>query len=237
MRAWLVETLVAPIKAGIADGWFIDDFWCSNQLNGSCTDPVQGPTEIDAHSQVDMGLSDGDVTDITRGWLQTMTEAQAAILAAGGYTWSLIPGQANANAEPVIVGDDAKSCAATLRDACRADAPWQTVPLLFGLHAGNASDPLPFLEQDVAAFLLMRGPWAWAGYGVWGMSWPVGSSFLSPNGTAVALPPQLSADYGVPVDAVCAESAPGVFTRKWTKAVATLDCNKWAGTVTMTAAA
>lgn len=237
LRPWLVETLVAPIRAGAADGWFLDDFFCSNIINGSCGDPVQGPSEIDAHSQVDMGLSDGDIADLTRGWLQTMTEAQAAILAAGGYTWSLIPGQDNANAQPLIVGDDAASCAATLRDACRADAPWQSAPLLFGLHAGNATDPLPFLEQDVAAFLLMRGPWAWAGYGVWGMSWPAGTSFLSPNGTSVDLPPQLTADYGVPVDPVCTETTPGVFTRRWTKAVATLDCTTWTGRVTMSGSA
>ncbi len=64
---------------------------------------MQGPTEINAFNQVDMGLSDEDVADITRGWLAGMTAAQAAILAAGGYTWSLIPGQSNANAEPLIV--------------------------------------------------------------------------------------------------------------------------------------
>ena len=40
------------------DGLFLDDFWCSNAINGTCTDPVQGATEIDANQQVDMGLSD-----------------------------------------------------------------------------------------------------------------------------------------------------------------------------------
>jgi hypothetical protein len=52
-------------------------------INGTCTDPVQGPTEIDAHSQVDMGLSDADIADLTRGWLATFTAAQEGILAAG----------------------------------------------------------------------------------------------------------------------------------------------------------
>lgn len=79
-------------------GYFIDDFWCSDIVNGSgaCTDPVQGPTEIDPHSQADMGLSDEDVADITRGWLLTMTAAQQMIVAAGAYTWSLVPGQVSA---------------------------------------------------------------------------------------------------------------------------------------------
>ena len=34
------------------DGLFIDDFWCANSINGSCGDPVQGPSEIDKYSQV-----------------------------------------------------------------------------------------------------------------------------------------------------------------------------------------
>ena len=141
------------------------DFWCSNLINGTgaCTDPVQGPTEIDRHSQADMDLSDDDIADITRGWLQTMTEAQAGIVAAGGYTWSLIPGQDNANASPVMVGPDAASCTSALRSACKPGAKWQSVPLLAGIHPGSDAAPLPYLTQDLAAFLLMRGPWAWIG--------------------------------------------------------------------------
>ncbi len=42
-----------------------------------------------------MGLSDADIADITKGWLLSMTAAQEAIVAAGAYTWSLIPGQDN----------------------------------------------------------------------------------------------------------------------------------------------
>ena len=39
----------------------------------------------------------------------------------------------------------------------------------------------------------------------------------------------LSADYGVPVDEICSETASGsgVFTRKWSKAQVTMDCNTW----------
>ena len=57
-----------------------------------------------------------------------------------------------------------------------------------------------YLEADIAAFLLMRGPWAWVGAGVWGMSWPVGITFNS-SGNAVPRPPAMDLDYGVPVDA------------------------------------
>jgi hypothetical protein len=127
-------------------------------LNGShaCNDPVQGPTEIDAHSQADMGLSDEDILALTQGWLETMTAAQEAILANGGYTWSLIPGQSNANAMPLMLNRDL--CASTIRPSCQPSTPYAKIPLLFGLSMGNSTNPLPFLQQELAAFLLMRGP-------------------------------------------------------------------------------
>jgi hypothetical protein len=70
-------------------GLFIDDFWCSDLICAAdpsvsscpCTDPVQGPTEVDRFSQLDMGLSDVDVAAITKGWNETMGAVQASILA------------------------------------------------------------------------------------------------------------------------------------------------------------
>ena len=238
LQQWLLEEVIfGPngLDNPQIDGYFIDDFWCSNIINGTgnCNDPVQGPTEIDAHSQADMGLSDQDIADITRGWLETMTLVQKAILAAGGYTWSLIPGQDNANASPVMIGPDSKSCNAELSRACsQATSPWQDKPLLMGLHPGNDTNPLPYVDQEVAGFLLMRGPYAWLGYGVWGMSWPAGSSFDFKNST-VLRPPQMDTDYGEPVAAYCKQVSSGVFSRTYTKAEITLDCNKWQATIKM----
>lgn len=173
------EVLLGPLGLGAGPfirGYFIDDFWCSNSINGSsaCTDPVQGPTEIDRNNQADMGLSDADVADITRGWLAGMTAAQDAIARAGGYTWSRIPGQDNANAEPVMAGPDAASCLSVLRSACTPASPWLRAPLLFGVHMGADGKSPPHVTADVATFLLARGPWAWMGAGYWGLSWPSG---------------------------------------------------------------
>lgn len=61
---------------------------------------------------------------------------QKAILAAGGYTWSLIPGQSNANAMPMLAGPDAKSCQASMLEACSDSSPWKDAPLLYGFHTG-----------------------------------------------------------------------------------------------------
>jgi hypothetical protein len=45
----------------------------------------------------------------------------------------------------------------------------------------------------------------------------------------------MDTDYGVPVDPVCAETAPGsgVFTRRWSKADVTLDCGTYTANITM----
>jgi len=234
LRDFLVKEYVGgPQYVGhpAVSGLFVDDFWCSDSLNGTgaCGDPVQGPSEINRNSQEDMGLTDGDVRALTEGWLETMTAAQAEVLRLGGYTWSLLPGESNANAEPRMLS--AASCASTLRPACGdGPSPWESLPLLFGLHAGNKTDPLPQLGQDVAAFLLMRGPHAYAGWGQWGMSWPVGTSWQSKTGPFVPVPAVLRHDFGEP-DGRCREASPGVFTRRFGHGDVSLDCNTFRATV------
>ena len=203
------------------------DFWCSSIINGSsaCNDPVQGPSEIDANSQADMQLSDQDIADITNGWLHNMQVVQRAILDAKGYTWSLIPGQANANAMPIMVNET--SCARWLSIACNDSTPFISAPLLSGLTTVNStSNPFPYLQQQLAAFLLMRGPYAWIGFGEWGMKWP----FELPFPDAIFNAP----DYGVPLDQHCQRASGSIFVRKWSKATVQLDCATFQASITMT---
>ena len=66
----------------------------------------------------------------------------------------------------------------------------------------------PTLYSDVARFLLVRGPYAWIGFG-----W---------EGCVNAAPPLAHFarhDFGEPLE-LCRETAPGsgVFTRRWSKA-------------------
>ena len=175
-----------------------------------------------------MGLSDEDIRDITQAWLEAFTAVQAAIVAAGKYTWSLIPGQENANASPLIVTQS--TCAAEMLSACAPTNQWLTTPLLHGVSF-NASGALTNIDADVAAFLLMRGPWAWTGAGVWGMSWPTGMTWNSSN-TPVDRPPQMDVNYGAPVDAHCVQTSPNVFQRQFENALVTLDCTTYTGTFT-----
>lgn len=227
-REWLVnEFIMGPTAIGHPDidFLFIDDFWCSLATNKTCSDPVAGPSEINAHSQADMGLSDTDLEDITNGWLQTMTAAQEAMVSANAFTWSLLPGQQNANASPHMI--DAASCASQLRSSCSAATnPWTELPLVMGVSPGNSSNPLPMVEQEVAAFLLMRGDYAYLGYGVWGMSWPFGTLSFGTKGNTVFRPDVMTRDYGTP-SSTCKEVSSGVFSRSFSNFDVTLDCNAY----------
>ena len=240
VRAFIVDELING-PTGLGDpaisGFFIDDFWCSDLLceedsTKCCTDPVQGATEIDKHQQADMGLSDADIKDLTIAWSKTMGAVQEAILKSGGYTWSLIPGQADANASPTTVS--ASSCAEQLQYACQPKSSWQTLPKLVGVHVNGSS--LPQLKEDLAFFLLARGPYAWLGWGVWGMTWPFNPEpahgELPPLPHGVPRPSEFDEDYGVPAG-VCEESKTekGVFTRAFSKATVKLDCNTFVGTI------
>ena len=66
----------------------------------------------------------------------------------------------------------------------------------------------------------MRGEYAWMGYGWEG---------------CIHEPPPVVAydrDYGEPLGR-CSETIPGVFTREWSKAIVTMDCNTFVANITM----
>jgi hypothetical protein len=55
-----------------------------------------------------------------------------------------------------------------------------------------------------------------------------------PHNLTYEFPELLERDYGSPTDGQqCSEIAPGVFSRNWTKAVVTMDCNTWSATLEM----
>eukprot|EP01060_Flectonema_neradi_P038414 TRINITY_DN8043_c0_g2_i1.p1 TRINITY_DN8043_c0_g2~~TRINITY_DN8043_c0_g2_i1.p1 ORF type:complete len:439 (+),score=113.64 TRINITY_DN8043_c0_g2_i1:63-1319(+) len=223
LREFLINEHVLG-KTGIGhpdiDGLFIDDFWCSEIINGTCTDPVQGASEEDKHQQVDMGLSDQDILDITNEWLTTFTAVQEAILEHKAYTWSIIPNQQNANAMPELIAKD--TCAKMIRGAISTNK-YENMPLLFGITANTTTGVFAAIKQEVAAFQLMRGPYAWIGFGKWGMVWPTDK---------LQIPAEMKADYGNPLGNTT-ESPANVFTRKFEKSTITLNCNTYEATIDM----
>lgn len=179
LRSWIVEELfLSPngIGSSFVDGFFMDDYWCSdvlceaseNHLSGCpCADPVQGPTEVDRNFQTDTQLSDADIRDMTLAWNETMTAIETAILRRGGYTWWLMDGQENANASPKMLSTNASQCISTMRAACAQGALTHERPTLFGLSVVNQT-VLANPMYDLAYFLLARGDYGWIGWGVWG---------------------------------------------------------------------
>ena len=100
---------------------------------------------------------------------------------------------------------------------------------LFEFTRKNFSDvfPLPFVEQDVAQFLLSRGKFAWLGFNWMGC--------VSEDQIQYLRPSQMDVDYGTPEEEYCRETAPGsgIFTREWSRASVKIDCNTWKPTITM----
>lgn len=220
------------LGSAVVDGFSLDDGWSnrtqagSNACDGS---PVGGPSEVDSFCAADMGLGQADTDALTAGWAGTVAAVAAAVNERGGFLWN----QFVTVATPPP--GNASQCAAFFRDACGEGGRFFGAPVLhaYSEGAGRVFDPLPAFTQDLAAFLLLRGPHAWLGYNWNGCSFgaqPPGGR----NGQKWSFPPELDVDVGEP-RGPCAEAAPagasGVFTRAWTRADVSFDCNSWTGRV------
>ena len=153
-----------------------------------------------------------------------MKRTQQRVLDLGGFDWRMFsPGAGTCDGPPFKKED----CATYMRTQCQPDATLQSSAMMYGLGVGCKlvlgpdGDPLDF-EQHLASFLTIRGPYAWLGW-----AW-VGCGVVPPR------PDGMDKDYGEPMSH-CTETAAnsGVFTREWTKATSTIDCNQWKGTVVM----
>lgn len=215
------------LSVSLPTGFYFDDGWANTsqavapwepQPNGFCDhSPIGGATEEDYFCTEDMGLTQADTTAITDEHDTTMNLLLDIVVEAGGWTWQAFTG---------VNTPSQAECATTLRPLCAAGttSAWYTAPIMheFTKNATSGSIlPLVAFEQDLATFLLLRGPHAWLGYGWVGC------------GLQYEFPAALTWDYGTP-GGTCAETAPGsgIFTRQWSNATVTMDCNTWSGSVT-----
>jgi hypothetical protein len=212
LKEWFITNYSASANAignPNIDGLFFDDQWQG----------ANGPTEIDTHVMNDTGSSVQDFIDITAGWSENLQNMQANLLTSNAFSWQQLTNGGTC-ADAVI---KQSTCTSQLRSICPNNAQ-QTQALFYGFTGqGCSSFNLTAPEQDIANFLLIRGPYAWLGYSWNGCSkdypWPAG----------------LDVDYGEPVG-FCEETVPGssgVFTRQWTNANVTMDCNTWTPHITM----
>ena len=172
LQKWLVDEYIGGsegIGSPHISGIFIDDSWAPN-----------GPSEIDTHANNDTGLSASDVKDMIAGWSGNMVAVQEKIISAGAMNWQLFANGGTLAGPPFPKAQ----CATYMREtACVANSTLQHVPLLYGIERNSDYPPFKYIvdfEQSLAAFLLVRGPWAWFGYS-WISCIGVSSHPLSPS--------------------------------------------------------
>ena len=200
------------------DGYFLDDVWSGHGSWGcSLTSPFGGPSECADNCTDDMGLNVSTFTDIQTAWHQNYVVAKAVSVAAGGFSWQLLNG---ISAPPIGPGATAQ-CTAFFEEACAPNSDiHDSASALF--FTNSSTGRAPFWKTDLAAFLLVRGPFAWIGhawYGCVDRNEPVGGP-----GEYYERPPALDEDYGEP-EGLCLQTKPGVFSRKYSKANIEYDCN------------
>jgi hypothetical protein len=176
--------------------------------------PAPGPSEIDPYFTHDANVSNATIDVVTRAWLQLVTRAQQRILDANKFTWSLMVGQNNANAMPLVLTTPS-NCTDLMRESCHANSPYIDAPLLMGVQPGNATS----IGMNVAAFLLARGPHACIGYGQWGLVWPNDAS-------SAPLPPELFEwEYGLPRRAHCHSVGNNIWARRYDAGLVSVNCD------------
>ena len=226
---WLEETFLlgdTALGSPFVDGYFLDDGW-SPHGGWGCTQssPYGGPTEMNTNCTQDMGLNQTEIEDITAAWHQNFVSAKAVSVAAGGFEWHLL--------QTTSAPDqgDREQIKAFFPEACQPRSTAYDsalfVPFTYGQKAGSGA---PEWEEDLATFLLIRGPHGWIGHGFSTCS--LDSEPVGGPGELYERPPALDTEYGVP-QGLCVEGAAktGRFGRKWTKADVSYDCSTGKGSV------
>ncbi len=123
------------------------------------------------------------------------------------------------------ISEARSGCSAWHRVACDPSSVLHKIPLTLSWtrNDGGKSFPLPAPVQDIATHMLVRGQIAYLSYGWIGCT------------SDYERPAALNYDYGEPVDPICHETTPGsgIFTRRWSKATVTLDCNTFTPNITL----
>jgi hypothetical protein len=189
-----------------------------------------GPSEVEGHAALDMGLSDADLDDITSAYNGFMREVNEVIVARGKFSWQLMSGGQYAGTRwpyaPIVRN---ATCAADLREFCVPATQNRT--LFYGLSPGASSPPdkLPLLAQDIACFQLVRSEYSWIGHGWLGTGSDEPQGFFN-----YSFPDELNADFGAALN-LCTETVPGssgIFVREFEKATVQMKCDSFTPTIT-----
>jgi len=164
LREWFIDTFVGGphgIDNPAIDGFFFDD----NYGGG-------GASEEDPHNVEDCGLSESEKQAVADGWKVNTAAVGQAVLAKGGFAvpFFTLSGRNESSPEVSCQRDMQRMCN---RNATTGRPDLVDQALLFefsrvdhkadvGIWHPNGS--LPYFEQDLATFMLVRGAHAWMGY-------------------------------------------------------------------------
>ena len=196
---YYITSVLASLEAdgGVADGSFTDD------VDGL---PAEHPAV-----QAAIGMSD----DALAALIQTLTLSQKFNWQAFGSDDTSVdlsaasaPKSRAARGPAMIAGPTRTNCLQVMRTYCQA--AYQGRPMLMKMD-----NTAPNANQTVAAFLIVRPPYAYIGYG-----W-------ESDDRAQFWSPLFYLQAGTPLG-LCTEEPSGVFSRVWSEGTASLDCAAWA---------
>eukprot|EP01116_Phalansterium_solitarium_P001606 TRINITY_DN11420_c0_g1_i1.p2 TRINITY_DN11420_c0_g1~~TRINITY_DN11420_c0_g1_i1.p2 ORF type:complete len:487 (-),score=117.32 TRINITY_DN11420_c0_g1_i1:129-1589(-) len=173
-------------------------------VDGIFTDDFSGIPAEHPNAPSNMGLSAQEVIDIATATQNAWTAVTNSLVAKQKYNWQMFGGYDGTG--PTITQSN---CQALMTQLCQPST--QQVPLMMGVNQAA-------VDQSVAAFLVVRGPYAYIGYG-----W-IGQNVFPPWFD------QFDLDVGKPLE-LCTQTSSGVFSRSWSNGLAAIDCNSWTATL------
>jgi hypothetical protein len=178
---------------------------------------------MDADAVQKMGMSQADVAAMITAWSNNQQAWRDKLVANGKFEWLMFyGGQQTAPKQNQTCGQC--TCQSFLEVNCGQNSPSQNGTLFYGFSRPSHYKPFPLStpDQDLAMFLLTRGPYAYFGYG-WTGCIDSSHPFTRPS--------SLDIDYGEP-QGYCSETSPGIWTREYSKYSVQIDCTTFNATFT-----
>ena len=167
------------------------------------------------------GLSKAEVVALQRATQESEMALASALAISGKFCWDCVGGEDgpagssySMNQQPPP--NNTEGCVSWFRHYCQPAMQGR------GMFLGWSATQ-PAATEAMAAFLIARGPYAF-----------VGGRGLRDCGSDPTIDnwhPLFGLDVGVPLE-LCQDRGSGVFSRRWSKGTASLDCTQYRGNLT-----